>query len=344
MSTVIAYQSLNSSASSNHGLAASTSQRFLRQAHRKLAPKYASNGGALKYPTNTDYEPHDAIHGPAELVPVSGAEVKKVTKPSSTKTNSKKRTYSEMAGDQDTPYSRALDSTLSMVESKALQIYQQTYRELSLGCDLIVFGELNSSHPDWHRLARSAGKRHCSSIKPLACNCFSLHSSRYEGSLSLLASGEGWCAARCNGVLAVFVHVPNSKAKKQKEMILFYQNIKTTLLNTRGGGVVDLVMGDTNQSSAGFTPQVISKGMGLPFRDADTNQGFKRPVDTWTPGNDTLHKGTNAANNKKYDVAVYNTDTVKKIDVKYFTQFSVVSQKAAAYTDHMGVVVNVEKK
>ena len=122
----------------------------------------------------------------------------------------------------------------------------------------------------------------------------------------------------------------------------FIKKIKNAVLQAPNGGVIDLVMGDTNQSSESFSPDVISKGFDLTFLDAHTS-GHISPTDTWAE-KPVLHSGTNSAHSKKFDVAVYNSATVKSIKVKYFTQLSFASGKAAAYTDHMGIMVKVEKK
>lgn len=336
MTAVIAYQSLNSNSASEHGLAASTSQAHLRQAQRTLAALYPEKSGALKYPTNTDIEPHVALQGPAQLVPVADAAFMDVNKPS------KKRKRDAADDETDKGFQEAKSRTLSMVEGKALQIYQQAYRDVHAQCDLIVFGELDSTHPDWGSITATAGKRVKSSIRTKACNCFSLHSSGSDSHVKFIAEGEGWCAAKCKGVIVVFVHVPNSLATKRDQAITFYKKIKNAVLQAPHGGVIDLVMGDTNQSSESFSPDVISKGLDLTFLDGHTS-GHILPTDTWAK-KPVLHSGTNSVNSKKFDVAVYNSATVKSIKVKYFTQLSFASKQAAAYTDHMGILVKVEKK
>jgi hypothetical protein len=336
MVAVIAYQSLNSNSSTDHNLAASTSQYFLRNAQRTLASMYEGKSGALKYPTSSQVLPHEAIQGPAQLVPVAEATFMDVQKPS------RKRKRSEMESDIEAEFEEAQARALSMVQGKARQIYQQAYRDVHEPCDLIVFGELDSTHPDWKTIPASAGKRVKASIRPKACNCFSLHSSGADAKVQFIGEGEGWCAAKCKGVIVVFVHVPNSLATKREQAITFYKKIKNAVLQSPHGGVIDLVMGDTNQSSESFSPEVISKGLDLTFLDAHTS-GHILPTDTWAE-KPVLHSGTNSADSKKFDVAVYNTATVKSIKVKYFTQLSFASEKAAAYTDHMGILVKVEKK
>jgi hypothetical protein len=336
MTAVIAYQSLNSNSASEHGLAASTSQAHLRQAQRTLAALYPEKSGALKYPTNTDIEPHVALQGPAQLVPVADAAFMDVNKPS------KKRKRDAADDETDKGFQEAKSRTLSMVEGKALQIYQQAYRDVHAQCDLIVFGELDSTHPDWGSITATAGKRVKSSIRTKACNCFSLHSSGSDSHVKFIAEGEGWCAARCRGVLVVFVHVPNSLAAKRDLAITFYKGVKNAVLTASNGGIIDVIMGDTNQPTDNFSPEVISKGLDQTFKDAHNSSQIS-PTDTWAPKGVT-HQGTNSVNTKKFDVAVYNTATVAQIDVTYFTQFSFASNKAAAYTDHMGILVKVTKK
>lgn len=338
MVAVIAYQSLNSNSAAEHGLAASTSQVHLRTAQRTLAELYPHKSGALKYPSNPDVDPHVALQGPAQLVPVAESTFMDVEKPS------KKRKRSEIESDDEVnaAYLEAKSRTLSMVEGKARQIYQQAYRDVHEPCDLIVFGELDSTHPDWGSIPASAGKRVKASIRPKACNCFSLHSSGADATVQFIGEGEGWCAAKCKGVIVVFVHVPNSLATKRDQAITFYKKIKNAVLQAPHGGVIDLVMGDTNQSSESFSPDVISKGLDLTFLDGHTS-GHILPTDTWAK-KPVLHSGTNSVNSKKFDVAVYNSATVKSIKVKYFTQLSFASKQAAAYTDHMGILVKVEKK
>ena len=353
MTAVIAYQSLNSNSSTEHSLDASTSQPFLRQAQRTLASLYQQGSGALKYPTSMEIDPHVALQGPAQLVPLAGPTFMDVQKPSrkrkrsetsedASENPSKKPKPSEAVDEVDQAYQQARLQMLGMTEGKARQIYQQTYREFGERCDLVVFGELDSTHPDWHSMSAAAGQRIHVSNYPKACNCFSLHNSGAEIKAQPLVDGDGWCAAKCNGVLVVFVHVPNSVATKREAAIKFYNNIGTQLLTATGGGVIDVVMGDTNQASEVFSPSVISLGLAGDFKDGHAS-GSVTATDTWSPVG-VSHRGTNSVNTKKFDVAVYNTVTVSKMSVRYISQLSVVLRQSAAYTDHMGLLVKVEKK
>jgi len=333
MQVVIAYQSLNSNTSSEHDLAASTAQKFQRAAHRTLADLYPDGSGALKYPTDEQFDSHDALQGPAELVGVADKDYLKGK-------NERKRKRSDSDDGEALRYEAAQTEMLSMVEGKARQIHQMAHRAMSKRCDLIVFGELDSSHADWASVTNAAGASVHVSKKSKACHCFSVHGP--TSTTTPICEGEGWVAAKCSGVLAVFVHVPNNIAGVKGAATKFYKDIKNTLLTTSGGGIVDVFIGDTNQPRETFSPEVITSGMDQTFRDAHSTGSAINPADTWAQGG-VDHRGTNSANSKKFDVAVYNTSTVTKIEVKYFSQFSFTSDQAAAYTDHMGVLVKVDK-
>lgn len=333
MEVVMAYQSLNSNSSTEHDLAASTRQAFQKAAQHTLAPMYPRGTGVLRYPFNPQLDPAIILEGPAELVPVGDKNYLDDKKPN------KKRKRGEAETTENKEFNAAKSEMLSMVEGKARQLYQFAYREVGATIDVMVFGEMDSTHADWKSITSEAGKKVHVSVRPKACNCFSIHGP--SGTTQSIAEGEGWCAVRCKGVLAVFVHVPNSLAANIDAATTFYKNIKNTLLNTANGGVVDVVIGDTNQPRATFSPEVITSGMDQTFVDA--HSGAISLSDTWAE-KPVVHKGTNSANSKKFDVAVYNTGTVKKIEVKYISQFAFAAKSAVAYTDHMGVLVKVDKK
>src|SRR5690606_36567331 len=129
----------------------------------------------------------------------------------------------------------------------------------------------------------------------------------------------------------------NAIAKDESAAILFYQKINNAVLGA-GKGAIDVIMGDTNQAKASFTPNVVSRALGIVFKDAHTGDTIS-PADAFN----TSFGGTNATASKKYDVAVYNTASIKKIKMNYFSQFSSVGKGVAAVTDHMGVGVYIEK-
>lgn len=328
MSVVIAYQSLNSNVSHDHDIEASTSQLHTRKAQKTLANK-TSLSYSLKFPTATDLKnPDHGVHGPAELVP---------TAPQDFMDNKgRKRKLDDVEADD------AEHTMLGMFHGKARQIYQLAHREFGQACNLIAFGELDARHKSWVNAELAAGKLVHASVMPKTCNCFSLHSANSAHTTQFIAEGEGWVAALCNGVRVVFVHVPNSLATNAAKATAFYQEIRSKVLKSvsTGGGIIDVVMGDTNQPNALFSPTNVSAGLGGKFSDGHPENSKIVPVDTHA----VTFKGTNSVETKKFDVALYNTATVKKIEVKYFSQFSHVAKSAAAFTDHMGVLVKIDKK
>lgn len=309
MAVVIAYQSLNSNSSSNHGVSASNSQTFTRKTHDQVAQ--STEPWMLSLPTAEGVSPNVPIQGPAQLLP---------TAPSG---------FMNKGLNSDSQF-------LSMVEGKARQIHQNLIRAFpNVSCDLLVFGELDSSNSEWSSIQGNAGPLLHSSNPAKACNCFSVHNTGAFS--SKIAEGTGWLAVACGNVVAVFVHVPNSIAKSESGTISFYQEINTAVLS-KGKGAIDVIMGDTNQSSSDFTPRIVSKALGVTFNDAHPSSSIK-PFDA----HETSFGGTNSTASKKYDVAVYNTTSVKKIEAIYLSQFSRVGSGVAAVTDHMGICVYLEK-
>jgi hypothetical protein len=329
MSVVIAYQSLNSNVSHEHSIEASTSQAHTRKAQKTLSKK-SPNPISLRYPVINDGNPALAVHGPAELLKTAPEDFMDTGEK-----RGRKRKRDEMEADS------ASQKMLGMFHGKALQIYQLSQREFGQPCNLLTFGELDAKHKSWVDAEKVAGKLVHVSTFPKACNCFSLHSANSANTTKFIAEGDGWVAALCNGLRVVFVHVPNSLATDATKAKKFYTEIKNTVLSNiaAGGGVIDLVMGDTNQPHALFSPTNISAGLGGKFSDGHSSTGPITPVDTY----EAKFKGTNSVDTKKFDVAIYNTATVEKIEVRYFSQLSHVAKSAAAYTDHMGILVRVKK-
>lgn len=309
---IIAYQSLNSNSSSEHGIGASNSQYFTRMTHNQLS----SNPSAwmLSLPTAPGISPDVPVYGPAHLI--SSAPTGFMNK-----------------GQHDN------SSLLNMVEGKARQIYQNMYRAFG-GCDLLVYGELDSSHSDWSSMQNNAGALLHTSSPSKACNCFSVHSTNGSDN-HILAEGVGWLAVLCYNIVVVFVHVPNAIAKNKGELVKFYQNIGFTL-HHGGAASIDVIMGDTNQPSSNFTANAVTAALGVNFADAHPSNTIE-PYDSYQRS----FGGTNSTATQKYDVAVYNTFSVKKAEVVYLSQTSPTNSNnnifTAAITDHMGIGLNIEK-
>ncbi|MBU6955703.1 MULTISPECIES: hypothetical protein [unclassified Hahella] len=310
---VFAYQSLNSNASSDHGVSASNSQHFTRMTHDHSATNH-QGPWLLVPPTNPNVEPHELLHGPSQMI--STASAGKMNK-----------------GQHDNASFR------SLVEGKARLNHQHLGQAFGQSCDLMVFGELNSEHAEWATLKNSAGPIFKTSTPAKACNCFSVHATN-NSQHRFVGDGQGWIAIKSYGVLAVFVHVPNSVAKSADAAKVFYGAIRNQLLQSNAG-VIDIIMGDTNQGSNDFTHTVVSEALGQTFADAHTGSSIQ-PFDA----HNREFQGTNSTGTKKYDVAVYNTQSVRVNRLIYLSQFAPTSHQsweAVAITDHMGIGVEVER-
>lgn len=183
---------------------------------------------------------------------------------------------------------------------------QAQFREFGVNCDLMVIGELDSSNSGWNKLSEHAGTLVGATSSSKTCQCFSVHSN--HSGVGIIAQGTSWVAVRCIDVIALFVHVPNDFAGNATKVQEYYHEIQGIVSNAKGGGLIDLLMGDTNQKSAGFTPTALTNAIGIQFTDAYGGKEIQM-ADSFgrTSG------GTNAKGTAKYDVAVYNTKTVKEV-------------------------------
>ena len=315
---IFAYQSLNSNASSSHGVSASNSQPFTVKTHNRIAQN--CDKWMLSMPTADGVAPHLPVQGPAELV--SSADIG---------TMDRVEKQGKKVPNVDD------DRFLRMVEGKARQTHQHIYREFQGTCDALVYGELDGADSEWGSLQQNAGELFAASSAKRACNCFSIHTHN-ANSVTFLGEGEGWIAIKSYGVIAVFVHVPNKYASDENLAASFYDRIKNSLLQVQGGGVIDVVMGDTNQPRNGFTERVLKAVLGQNFADAHPDTNIV-PLDSYKRS----FGGTNSTAEKKYDIAVYNTETVFLNQMVYLSQCAPEGREAVAVTDHMGVAIEVKK-
>ncbi|MFC6980169.1 hypothetical protein [Microbulbifer taiwanensis] len=171
---IFAYQSLNSTSSTRHGISASNSQGFTIDTHNRIAQN--SDNWMLSMPTAEGVEPHLPIQGPAELVrsaPVGTMD--KVVK-------------------QGKKVPKVDDKRfLRMVEGKARQAHQHIYREFQGSCDVLVYGELDGSNSEWSSMQQNAGSLFAASSVQRACNCFSIHT---HNANSITYLGEGRAGLR----------------------------------------------------------------------------------------------------------------------------------------------------
>jgi hypothetical protein len=308
---VIVYQSLNSNSSNSHDVSASNIQHFTRMT-QKHSVQQGSENWALVYPTSHSLPSHAALYGPPQLF--------------STSTSSD---YSTKGQIDDTDYQY-------MAYEKMRQMQQAQYREFGVNCDLMVIGELDSSNSDWDMMSDHAGTLIGSTSSSKTCQCFSVHSN--HSGVGIIAEGTSWVAVRCVDVIALFVHVPNDIAGSTSKVQGYYEEIHGIVSTTKGGGLIDVVMGDTNQKSAGVTPTALTDAIGVRFEDAYTEKEIEM-ADAFG----RKSGGTNAKGTAKYDVAVYNTKTVKAVKAVYLSQFTPIGGSVAAVTDHMAICAQVSK-
>ncbi|TFW16809.1 hypothetical protein [Duganella callida] len=361
---IFSYQSFNAGNQSKHDLVSVTAQKLTVETHDHLA---ASTGAArLVYPTLHD-ESFDSMNYPdgrpadRHLPPVQGPARLVATAPVGTISQTNVRP----------------DEFFDMMKYKVLQNRQGVFREMQQMPHVTAFGELNGANADFRTMneyvvSDLAG----ATANKKACNNFSVYCSNGIRA-DCVGQGDGWYAINYLGYTVVFVHVPNRLMKGAKppvaaaakpgalrgvgathqakpaapkpyarsaggettedRLVTFYKGIADTIIQN-GGGVIDLIMGDTNQSSGGVTPSVVSKATSLDFKSAHT--GSISPID----GYKVSVGGTNSKGDKMYDVAVYNAATVRMKKICYWSQLAPVADGSAvaAVTDHMGLAVDIE--
>jgi hypothetical protein len=361
---IFSYQSFNANTAKMHDLASLTAQNLTVDTHNHWAK--STRPTALIYPTLHD-EDFEEEGNPGKLpanrhrLPVEGPANLVGTEPP----DSLSKTSVSTAGFYE------------MMKQKVLQNRQGVFREMRKMPHVTAFGELDGAHSDFADMNEFVvGRMTGASTNKQACQNFSVYCST-GFNVECVGSGEGWYAIRYLGYVVVFVHVPNrlmkSAAKKPAKqgpikgvaaqhqvkpapakpygkpvassssttrdgLVKFYKNICDTILKN-GGGVIDVVMGDTNQSSGGVTPDVVGEATSMPFQNAHGGDAIN-PVD----GYDVSVGGTNSTGTRMYDVAVYNTATVKMKKICYWSQLAPIGDGStvAAVTDHMGLAIEVE--
>jgi hypothetical protein len=118
-------------------------------------------------------------------------------------------------------------------------------------------------------------------------------------------------------------------------MQLFYHKIWHGLLSAKNQ-LIDIVIGDTNQQSHGFTANVLNA---LSGRNNYKNAAASASIEKFDNYN-VVERGTNSAGSKMFDVAVYNSDVVTLAKGPVY-----ISQSAAAVTvtDHCGIGIDARK-
>ena len=330
---LIGYQSLNSSSSSDHGASSTADQNFANLTHRNAYKSVSDMSDpdamdfVLEYPQGDDT---NAIYaGPSAL--------KKTARPNAvargehtgaqlvTNVTAKAEQFRQIAG-------RIPDATGSGNGSLL---------------DLMVLGEIDTSHPDWQSIHKLLGQ-------PLGapdhgtktCQAFSVHPR--STSTKILGQDTGWVAVELASRMIVFVHVPNSIAKSRNCVTEFYKKIISKV-----GRLPDLVMGDTNQRTKGFTEECLNASyQNMNYATIDPGSTI-HASDVY--GRE--HVGTNSNGKMMYDVAVYSkahfgiaptmayvsqfgVDKSKPVARQHVGGYEYIDHEVVALTDHMGMIVH----
>lgn len=295
---IIAYQSFNANASKTHGLTQTSGQRFTKDTNR-----YVTGQGhqALVLPSNPG-NLTAPIYGPAHLVPIE-----------------------------------TLDSsqqTTTVFGSHIALAWQNFYRQFGGMPDVMVFGELDARHSDFSGMWSDKNVNVTAFPQTRACQSFSsISQTALASQIVTVGSGEGFVVMSVAGFIVVFVHVPNRIATKSDETKAFYKDIAQTL--GQHGIMIHLVIGDTNQSSPGYTAEVLNAAFQTTaYKNAGS--GGVKAVDNWN----VTSGGTNSNATKMYDVAVYRSDVVEMKKLAYLSQ----SSGGVTVTDHCGLAVQIEGK
>lgn len=296
---IIAYQSFNANASSNHGVAATTLQRFTRETnarvtkqgqHALVLPILPAEGG-ISAP----------VYGPAHLRPIEALESRQA---------------------------------VSVFGAQIALLWQNFYRQLGGMPDILVCGEMDMSHPDFRGLVTDENLKVDSFSARKACQSFTAISQAPAGCIALL-QGEGCIVYLVGRLVVVFVHVPNRVARDAKLTQQFYRRIAESIKGH--GGIIHLVIGDTNQGSAGFTADVLNAAFATKAYRNGTSGSQIEKVDNYQ----VSERGTNSTGTKMYDVCVYRSDLVHlQAGPVYLSQ----SSGAVTVTDHCGLAVQVALK
>lgn len=315
--TLICYQSLNSNSSKDHGLKATTTQKYTSDTHNNFFNSQTSSL-YLEYPKQEKMS-IEPTEGPANLIGMAP--------------------YDSMSkGSHDGI------EMLSLVTGKALQFHEMASRipntfGIANGArpDVMVFGEVDSSHSDWYSLQYYAGKRiDQNRTYDKTCQAFSVHSE--NTGTKVIGWGIGWIAIEVVNLVAVFVHVPNKIAKDKYLTTEFYKQIFQEIK------YFDVMLGDTNQpSTEDYTVDCINNATWGNDYKYISNDKILFTLDTYKKP----YSGTNSNSKEMYDIAIYNDFTLKNkyIRLEYVSQLTTDtksgSSKAVAMTDHMGMIVYI---
>ncbi|QZH74181.1 MAG: hypothetical protein JY451_10580 [Erythrobacter sp.] len=295
---IIAYQSFNSNASTTHSLGSATAQHFT-----KLANTHATGLGQMvdvaPYATDTLGEP---VQGPVHRRPVGVHD------------DNNFRTAQPLGGHVAT-------------------LWQNVYRAMGAMPDIMVCGEIDASHPELSSFVSGSDFSLVPFSDVMHCQSFTaIVPSANSGMLKFLGQGTGWVAYAVGRVVTLFVHVPNSFCNDASDLADWYSDINQRILREQQLRI-DMVIGDTNQSTLGRTSSALGAKTCSFFANAMNGSSFV-PFD----GAGATFGGTNSTQSQMFDVAVYNEQFVR---VEKGPIYLSPSGTGLTVTDHCGLAVKV---
>ena len=297
---LIAYQSLNANSSKTPGLSSISMQRFTKDTNARVT-KLKHEALVLPHDTQDLATP---IQGPANKVRIA-------------ELTSSSHTY-------------------GVFGSQIALTWQNFHRQFTAMPDIMVIGELDMSNPELVNMVSGKGVVVKSFVAKKACQSFTAISQGPRASqIEFLQSGTGYVGYSVGGLVVVFVHVPNVIAKSKNETEVFYFRVAHEL--NVNGNIIDLVIGDTNQSSFNFTADALNIAFKTKvYRNATATPSVS-PIDNWN----VTQGGTNSVATKMFDIAVYRSDLV---ELKQAAAYVSQSSGGVTVTDHCGLAVEIERK
>lgn len=296
---IIAYQSFNANSSSTHGLASISNQRFTRDTNAYVTGR-GHQALVLPYDAGALDSP---IEGPANLVPIQLL---------------------------------ATPHTVHAFGAQVSLAFQNFNRIIEGMPDIMVIGELDTSHPDFTGLFGGAHISVTAHPAKKACQSFTaIANSEVAAYINFRSSGEGYVIYSVGVLNVVFVHVPNRVASSRAATEDFYLGIAHSV--GVQGKIIDLIIGDTNQPSFNYSEKILNSVFHTDsYVNASSKPGIVK-ADNWG----VEEKGTNSVGTEMYDIAVFRSDiNVLKNGPAYISQ----SSGAVTVTDHCGLVVQIERK
>lgn len=298
-SITVAYQSFNSNASTEHGAKSIVGQYFTKIANQKAIEKGYK---VLVCPT-LENDMGAIVQGPQNLVPIDKL-----------------------------PSKVEPDEFLQSMSEHISNIFNLAPRVFSSEVEIAAIGEFDYGKLQGATLFPIKGYIVSEVTAKKACQCFTLFI-KDSKKVEILEQGIGFVACECDGIVLVFVHVPNDDAKTASKTTGFYKGI-SDLLKKKNKNTIHVVMGDTNQPSDDYTAGVLKGVFGKDFETATAKKTEHVNIFGAQP------KGTNSTGTVNYDVIVYSTDKISKVE------FAPISSSATGTTtsDHSGISAKINIK